>query len=319
MSKTSACITMLELLNSNKTLKISELADILDSNPRNIPEYKKELELAGYEIKVTPGPYGGYSLNSRKLFSSANLSESDFDALSRGYKYLIARNDFMYKGLYSKAMGKILSEVTDRIDQEKLVSYRFPLTMDTQDIEERYNAVSLCIERKRKLLCDYQSLNGTFAFRLDPYRLFMYNNAWFFLAFDHYRKDVGFFKINRITNYTISDERYAISPYFHFGDYVDDLGMKAPNDTHRIVLEFTGAKRILLEERQFGRNQTVEERDGKLILTVDMRNWWEIIKFVLAFGAQVRVLEPQKLIEDIKKEVNKMYAVVNDLPSATAE
>ena len=44
MSKTSNSIKMLQILNSGRLYKISELADILDTNPRNIIEYKKEIE-----------------------------------------------------------------------------------------------------------------------------------------------------------------------------------------------------------------------------------------------------------------------------------
>ena len=41
MSKTSICIQMLQLLNTGLTLKVSELAEQLETTPRNIIEYKK--------------------------------------------------------------------------------------------------------------------------------------------------------------------------------------------------------------------------------------------------------------------------------------
>jgi Mn-dependent DtxR family transcriptional regulator len=41
---------MLEILYSRGVISIAELARLLQTNPRNIPEYKKALEEAGYII-----------------------------------------------------------------------------------------------------------------------------------------------------------------------------------------------------------------------------------------------------------------------------
>ena len=50
---------MLEILYSREIIGIAELARLLETNPRNIPEYKKELEKAGYVIDTVAGRYGG--------------------------------------------------------------------------------------------------------------------------------------------------------------------------------------------------------------------------------------------------------------------
>lgn len=50
MGKAAMCIKMLQMLNSGRIYKVSELADLLETNPRNVIEYKKELEEAGYYI-----------------------------------------------------------------------------------------------------------------------------------------------------------------------------------------------------------------------------------------------------------------------------
>ena len=40
MSKASLCIRMLTILYSRQVVGIAELASLLETNPRNIPEYK---------------------------------------------------------------------------------------------------------------------------------------------------------------------------------------------------------------------------------------------------------------------------------------
>ena len=107
MSKTALSIQMLEILYSRNIVGIAELAKILDTNPRNIPEYKKVLEEAGYVIDTVPGRYGGYVLNKKYTFPSIKLTVDEKAGLASGFDYLLQRNDFMHKDGYSKAMAKI--------------------------------------------------------------------------------------------------------------------------------------------------------------------------------------------------------------------
>ena len=67
MNRVSLCIQMLLLLNTHKRLSIAELASLLETNPRNIIEFKKELETAGYAINTYIGKYGGYELDKTKI------------------------------------------------------------------------------------------------------------------------------------------------------------------------------------------------------------------------------------------------------------
>ena len=81
MSKTALSIQMLEILYSRNIVGIAELARLLDTNPRNIPEYKKVLEEAGYVIDTIPGRYGGYVLNKKYTFPSTRLSDAEKEGL----------------------------------------------------------------------------------------------------------------------------------------------------------------------------------------------------------------------------------------------
>ena len=46
MSKTAACIKMLELLNTKSIISATELAELINVNKRNITEYIKELQMS---------------------------------------------------------------------------------------------------------------------------------------------------------------------------------------------------------------------------------------------------------------------------------
>ena len=78
MSKTSQCIELLRILYSRKQpVNIAELAGELETNPRNIPEYVKELRLIGFDIEPVHGRYGGYILNRESTFPSVRLNDAE--------------------------------------------------------------------------------------------------------------------------------------------------------------------------------------------------------------------------------------------------
>ena len=310
MSKTSLSIQMLEILYSRNIVGIAELAKILDTNPRNIPEYKKVLEEAGYVIDTVPGRYGGYVLNKKYTFPSTRLSDTEKEGLMQGFDYLLSRNDFMRKDDYSRAMAKISSALmaTDT-PENTLIANRFPLAMPQEEIEERYAAMSHCIASKTAMQIKYLSLSNEVSQReFHPYKLFMYNNAWFAIGFDEKSQDFRYFKLNRIQSFEITNKPFRIKLTYNERDFLDEYGMRQNGEWYSIKLKITGKYAMLVKERIYGKNQTVEAVDQNTsILSVDMQNKEDILVFVLGFGANCEVLEPEWLKEKLVETIDQLY------------
>ena len=156
MGKTSNCLKMLQILSSGRVYKGQELADILETNVRNIAEYRTELEMAGYYIEGIPGKYGGYRLITQSVIPTVRLNEAEQRALSSGAEYLKSRNDFPYSSDYEKAMGKVFAAVKHEQPQEISVANRFPLAVDEQELSRRYDTVAQCIAHRKELEMDYR-------------------------------------------------------------------------------------------------------------------------------------------------------------------
>ena len=94
MGKTAACIKIIQLLSCRDVVSTNELADLLETNPRNIKEYIKEIQLLGYNIESYKGIWQyllenetaikgrkGANLRGANLdgayFYGANLSETN--------------------------------------------------------------------------------------------------------------------------------------------------------------------------------------------------------------------------------------------------
>jgi len=316
MSKTSQCIELLKVLYSrSRIVSVNELSDILETNPRNIPEYVNELRDCGYIIRTVHGRYGGYLLERHGTFPVLKLTDAEREGLMAGYEYLLARNDFMEKSDYGRAMGKITSAIMSRdtMTDDTLIANRFPLAMPQEELEDRYLAIQQCIANKTILDIEYLSLDNEVSKRsIHPYKLYMYNNAWFVLAFDESKGDVRYFKINRIDKYVVQSRKFRVLLTYNEGDYLDKYGMKQNGEWYPIKLKLTGNYAMLVKERIYGKDQKLEELDAKTtVLSCKMQNKDNILKFVLGYGVDCEVLEPEWLRErlcNVSKELLLIYS-----------
>ena len=310
MGKAAMCIEMLKILNSGRVYKVYELADLLETNPRNVIEYKKELEEAGYYIISIPGKYGGYKLDKTSLIPSLRFTEEEKKALTAGAGYLEARNDFLLKKDFQLAMSKVYSSLKHTEPQvEPLIINRFPLSMLGEEIVARYEAIEKCVIKQCKIEMEYMSLKGEAATRVfHPYRLFMYNNAWYTIGFDEKTNDIRYFKLNRIKNFKIlSDQRFRRMLSYNESDYFDEFGMRGNGDWYKIKLQLFDQYATLVTERLYGKNQKVETlADGSAILTCEMQNKESIKVFVLGFGEHCKVLEPEWLKDEVTTTIRKI-------------
>ena len=308
MSKTLQCIELLKILYSrSRIVSVNELSDVLETNPRNIPEYVSELRDCGYNIKTIHGRYGGYLLERHSTFPALKLTDAEREGLMAGYEYLLARNDFMEKSDYGRAMGKITSAIMSRdtMTDDTLIANRFPLAMPQEELEGRYLAIQQCIANKTVLNIEYLSQNNEVSNRsIHPYKLFMYNNAWFVLGFDESKGDVRYFKINRIQKFDVQTRKFRVLLYYNESDYLDEYGMKNNGEWYPIKLKLTGNYAMLVKERIYGKDQKVEVVDERTtILSCRMQNKDNILKFVLGYGVDCEVLEPEWLKEKVANAI----------------
>ena len=308
MSKTSQCIKLLKILYSrSRIVGVGELADALETNPRNIPEYVSELRDCGYQIKTVSGRYGGYLLERHGVFPVVKLSDGERDGLMAGYEYLLARNDFMKKADYGRAMEKVSAAILSRdpIQDNTLIANKFPLAMPQEELESRYLTIQQCIANKTVLEIEYRSLSNEVSKRtIHPYKLYMYNNSWFVLGFDESKKDIRYFKINRIEKFAAQDRKFRVLLSYNESDYLDEYGMKQNGEWYKIKLKITGTYAMLVKERIYGKDQVVEGIDDKTtILSCKMQNKENILGFVFGFGTNCEVLEPDWLKEKVKETI----------------
>lgn len=305
MNRTALCIKMLELLSSKRIYKVSELAELLETNPRNVLEYKKELEVAGYFIESVSGKYGGYFLNQRNLLSPINFTEEERRIFNNSTNHLLSRKEFLYKKEFELILSKIHSAINQKNHYNDLIIInRFSLVMKEEEIMERYKIVKESIEKKLVLEIEYLSqINTTKRYNVHPYQLFMFNNSWFIIALNEKHDSIAYFKINRISDYKLTSDKFSIKENYKIDDYIDEYGMKQNGEWMKIEALVFNQYASLIKERIYGRNQVVTSIDENTTnLKVEMQNIDSIKSFILGFGSNIKILSPQSLIDEIVLE-----------------
>lgn len=307
MNRTALAIRMLMILKTRKYIKKSELAEILETNPRNIIELKKELETAGYVIEVTNGPFGGYTLVDSTLFPLASLREEERRAVLIAAPFLLTSKDPLFSDDFKQAMEKILANEKISEPVQIATTAGWQLAMNKEILHQYLSLLSTAILSERRVKMSYKPQNKTSkSYLIEPRELVQVNGLWYVLCQDN-QKGLSTYKINRIEELMITDQHFrkdedfftkkAITPYGH-------------NVSKPIPCVFRIKNREYLSEYVFGENQKIEWiSDDEYMLSVNLRGEYSIMQFVLQLGSDCEVVEPEDLRNKVFQEINKMSRI----------
>lgn len=204
MGKLSNILTMAELLSSGRKYSITELSERLEVTPRMIRFYKEEMEKAGIYIDTIRGPYGGYILDTARVLPNRGFSKYDVQLLNNIKNTLKSNKDF--------ELNKELDDLIDKVNgiysssKNKTVSNEFL----KETGKDKYNVFNKAIKEKRKVEITFLSANGEKNLRIiHPCDMFLYSNFWYVSAFCELRNEIRHFRLERILNYRVLDEKYC--------------------------------------------------------------------------------------------------------------
>lgn len=212
MSKTENCLKLLEILNTGRVYKVDELAEQLETNCRNIPEYKKELELCGYDIVSSSGRYGGYYLEKTKILPQCKLSDEEKNVLLESFDFCMNELGFEHKKTLVQTFSKITSTFEVHRSEEELNSCLNKEQKHSIKQDNVYYFLVNAIENNFSIEVLYGSLeldNKTYV--LNPYKLVLIDSNPCLLALDNSLNVVRIFALNKIKEYKILNIKFDIS------------------------------------------------------------------------------------------------------------
>lgn len=285
------------LLNRN-IVSAKELAERFEVSVRTIVRDVEALSVAGIPISSSTGASGGYEiLDTFKLNKQITTVED--------YLFIITA----LKGMCTAYDNKKINTTLEKLlttghykDDEQRVFIDFGVVKEGDNIPEYVREIEEAIRDKTMIEFDYtDSTDRKNRRTVEPLALNYRWYAWYLLAFCTYKNDYRFFKLNRITNLTLTD-----SPIIHEHDNIPELLERQwSSDTRRnikMTLLCKGSARVPVTE--YLKGKIIEEREnGDFVMVMhgveNERMWFSLL---LGLGDLVEVLEPQEIIDMLKEK-----------------
>ena len=188
------------------------------------------------------------------------------------------------------------------------------LPMNRRSVDDKhFAAITAALFKRRRLRVhsvNRQTKRCTLR-DLSPQRLVSYRDNWYLDAWCHLRKALRTFSLDTLQTVRVLDDAAEdISAADLDQHFASSYGIFAGKAVHSAVLRFRPSAAGWVEREQWHPEQTSKAlADGSIELTVPYGNATELIRDILRWGADVEVVAPEALREEVKAQVLAMVKI----------
>jgi len=301
---------VLELQRAGKR-RAEDLAATFETSTRTIYRDMEALSEAGVPVVAVPGQ--GYALMAGYFLPPLSFRTDEATMLLLGSDVMAQQFDAQYRAAAQSAAAKIEGVLPEKLRAEVRdlqESIRFFAPGDPAEHETLLHL--------RRAILDRTTVRFRYTARIpsepeppiyrevDPYALIHVGGTWHLTGYDHLRRDMRTFRLDRIEDLTLLD--------WTFVPPVPVIPRRQqPQDDRTLVVRAlfdANTARWVRESRSFYAVAEEETADG-LLVTLTVRRETDVLQWLLGWGSHVRVLEPESLREQIVMEAAallRMYA-----------
>lgn len=174
-------------------------------------------------------------------------------------------------------------------------------TASRKRVELLYKAVSTGRQTRRKV---------------DPYQVWAMNGGFYLIGLCHVRNAIRTFAMDRIKSLTVLDESFQQPNDFKLEDYLQTAFHVMRGEPQRIKVRISPGAAHVARERIWHPSQELRElTDGGIEISLDIPINYEIISWILGFGAAAEVMEPPSLRKRILGDLQKAASRYSKLTS----
>ncbi|MBI9012590.1 MAG: YafY family transcriptional regulator [Clostridiales bacterium] len=297
-------LSIINIMLNKELVSAKYLAEKHEVSVKTIQRDMETLNMAGIPVFSMKGMKGGYGIldsykYDTKLLSpkEVNLFKSMLDSLNSVY------SNKSLESLLEKLESAVITSASTEFSKVKVDIT--PWNKD-EKLHEKINLISDAIEQSRILSIEYYNSNGECLLReIEPYELVLRHGRWYLLSYCLEKKDVRTFKVNRVSTMEITNRHFDLRDY---------KSIKRDDSTMR-----DGVKKVLRFNKEvyyrvvdiFNDDEVTEitEKNVTVVTYLELDSW--LIPVILSFGDDVKVIEPEILKENVKKEIEKMNKIYN--------
>lgn len=297
-------------LQSKPVVKAQELADKFDVSLRTVYRDIRSLLHAGVPIVGEAGI--GYSLMSTYKIPPIRFSEQE--ALSFGVAEKLMRH-YLDKEMgehFSSALRKMkgmlrFAEKEHVADLESKVLINKQKNFINEKVPAALATLFESMVKKRQVKLTYKALESDLQERhIEVIGVFQEDQFWYFMAYCHLRKAVRQFRLDRIVDIHLTEQRYTqqLEPLHVY------LEQRRKNQEKQIVRIHTSREmaRYMYWDRQYFGFVSEEMKDDGVEMLFHTANIHHFARWILMFADDVKVLEPSFLKEMMRDVLQRAIA-----------
>jgi predicted DNA-binding transcriptional regulator YafY len=293
-------ITLIMLLQSQPNCKASELADRLGVSVRTLHRYIGMLDEMGIPVYSERGPHGGFSLVRGYKMPPLVFTPQEAVALSLGTGLVNEIWGSLYQEASSAAQAKLENVLPD--EQRREIAWARRALVATGLRRPNLEGAAPLLEKLRLAVRQHQRVHMSYQGadqdvplerQVDVYALAHRSGWWYAVGYCHLRGALRSFRVDRIIELEIMENRFDIPGDFNIHIYLRDQ-FKFENQLN-VRLRFLPQYVYLARYTPSIWTDSREDADGSLCVTFQAQDLFWAASLVMSFGPAVVVLEPPEL------------------------
>jgi len=299
--KLDRLIGILTTLLQTDRVTAPQLAEKFEVNRRTIGRDIDTLCQAGIPIVTHQGAGGGISIAEGFKLDKSVLTSGELSGIIAAIK-----------GIGSVSDQSRIERTLDKLgaNSQAVVSLSQPVVIDLashykDDLTQKIEMIKQAILEQYVIEFDYSYSKGESRRRIEPYLVVFQWSAWYVFGYCLDRLDWRMFKLNRLANLAASENTFTprdIPPERR------DFDSHFTEDIHVIALFNKNEKWQVAE--MYGHDSYIDTPDG-LLFERGFTNKEYLIRWLLGFGANVKILEPQSIADEIQMTAKNILTIYN--------
>ena len=272
-----------------------ELAEKFEVSIRTIYRDLDTISAAGIPIYATQGKGGGIFIIQDFMLNKSLLSEQEKEQILIALQGISATEHNQTDELLMKLSGLFQSKVTNWIEVDFSEWYKNTPNYDV------FNLIKNAIFNQYTITFSYFAREGNYSNRtVEPIKLIFKNKDWYLYGFCLLRNDFRFFKLTRIKDLEISSDTFIrevkssheIETVIKNKNFIHAKLKFSPKVAFRVYDEFT--------------DNVSKDNQGNLYVNIDLPDNETLFSYILSFGDNVEILEPDYLWYRMKEKLALM-------------
>ena len=302
-----------------------ELAETLEVSERQVYRIIMHIEDLGFPLYDEEDPFEKekrWKLEEGYVKKLPNISIPDIKlSLSEIISlYLLKGEGKLYRGTEIEKeinsafikIGMFLPEgTTDQL--RKIKTLFIPAAKFTKDYtgkEEIIEQLTDAIFKKKTCLINYHSFYADTVkdFTIDPLHFFERDGGLYLFARTTAYKDIITLAVERIKQLILTKDSFEYPKDFDPEEMMDKAFDLVFDEPVVFKIWFSADQARYIKERVWSKTQKIEDqKDGSIMLTMQTSGMWDVKRWVLSYGAQAKVIEPEDLRQEIADELKVAY------------